>query len=159
MISCSTVTQFSPTISASAVTYCFLRFHASAMTLFLLPIRCVSHEFNYAIDSIRQQSLIFHWCFLGLESLSFRWWFLGHELVFVVDSMRHPSLNFQWWFLVLEWPRFHRRLLHQQWHSVFDDSMRRPWLYFGNRCHVSVGNSLTLSIPYVSCHLVFSDDF
>ena len=80
-------------------------------------------------------------------------------IFFADDSMSHPSLNFQWWYLVLQWPRFRRRLLHQQWHSVFDDSMRQPWLYFGNRCHASVENSLTLSLQYGSWHSVFIDDF
>ena len=45
------------------------------------------------------------------------------------------------------------------WHSVFDNSMCRPWLYFCFRFDASVVNSLTLSIPCGSCHSVFIDDF
>ena len=37
--------------------------------------------------------------------------------------------------------------------------MRRPWLYFRYRFDASVVNSLTLSIPYVTCHSVFINDF
>jgi hypothetical protein len=58
-----------------------------------------------------------------------------------------PQLKFWWWFWGL------------QWHSVFDESMRQPWIYFCYQFYASVLNSLTLSIPYVSFHLVLSDDF
>jgi hypothetical protein len=37
--------------------------------------------------------------------------------------------------------------------------MCQPWLYFCYRFDVSVVNSLTLWIRYVSCHSVFMDDF
>jgi len=37
--------------------------------------------------------------------------------------------------------------------------MRQPWLYFCYRFDTSFVNSLTLSIPYVTCHSVFIDDF
>jgi hypothetical protein len=37
--------------------------------------------------------------------------------------------------------------------------MRQPWLYFCYWIHASVVNSVTLSIPYGSCHSVFNDDF
>jgi hypothetical protein len=37
--------------------------------------------------------------------------------------------------------------------------MRQPWLYFYYKFEASVVNSLTLSIPYGSCHLVFNDYF
>jgi hypothetical protein len=36
--------------------------------------------------------------------------------------------------------------------------MCQPWLYFYNRFDALVENSLSLSIPYVRCHSVFSDD-
>jgi hypothetical protein len=49
--------------------------------------------------------------------------------------------------------------MDQPWHSVFDNSMRRPWLYFFYRFDVSIVNSLTLSILCGSCHSVFIDDF
>jgi hypothetical protein len=49
--------------------------------------------------------------------------------------------------------------MDQLWRSVFENSMRRPWLYFCYRFNASVVNSLTLSIPCDSCHSVFIDDF
>jgi hypothetical protein len=49
--------------------------------------------------------------------------------------------------------------MDQQRHSVFDNSMRQPWLYFAYQFDVSVMNSLTLLIPYVGCHSVFIDGF
>jgi hypothetical protein len=49
--------------------------------------------------------------------------------------------------------------MDQEWHSVFDNSMREPWLYFCYRLDVLVMNSLMLSIPYIRCNSVFSDDF
>jgi hypothetical protein len=54
--------------------------------------------------------------------------------------------SFRWWFM------------DQQWHSVFDNSMHQPRLYFCYRFDASVVNSLTLSITYVGCQSVFIDD-
>jgi hypothetical protein len=45
------------------------------------------------------------------------------------------------------------------WHSVFENSIRRPWLYFCYRFDVAVVNSLTLAMPDVGCHSIFIDDF
>jgi hypothetical protein len=47
----------------------------------------------------------------------------------------------------------------QPCHSVFDNSMPQPWLYFCYRLDASVVNKLTLLITYVGCHSVFIDDF
>jgi hypothetical protein len=49
--------------------------------------------------------------------------------------------------------------MDQQWHNVFYNYMRQPWIYFAYRFEVSVMNSLTLSIPNVGCHSVFIDGF
>jgi len=49
--------------------------------------------------------------------------------------------------------------MDQPWHSVFDNSMHHSWLYFCYRFDASVVNSLTLSIPFGSCHSVFIDNF
>jgi hypothetical protein len=49
--------------------------------------------------------------------------------------------------------------MDQPWHSIFDNSMRQPWLYFCFRFDASVVNSLTMSIPWGMCHSVFIDDF
>jgi hypothetical protein len=98
-ISRSTMTQVSLMIYGSAVTYHFWQFHASIITLFLLPIRCVGLEFINAIDSIRQQSLRFQWWFLGLEALNFRSWFMvSSDAVFTGDYMRQTWLCFLCWF-------------------------------------------------------------
>jgi len=43
--------------------------------------------------------------------------------------------------------------------SVFDISMRQPWLYFCYRFDASVLNSLTLSITYIGYHSVLIGDF
>ena len=136
------------------------RFRTSVVTQFSLTISMFNvTQFSLTISG--QYWHGFHRWFLASMMTLFSLLIscVHRELVFAVDFMRHPPLNFQWWFLVLRWLSFHRRFLHQQWHSVFDDSMCHPWLYFRNRCHASVGNSLTLSILYVSYHLVFSDDF
>jgi len=96
---------------------------ASAMTLYLLSIGSVVHEFGDAVDFIRRLSLSIHCRFQVLQGLCFHW-----------------------------------RFVDQQWHSVFDNSMRQPWLYFCYRFDALVENSLMLSIPCVSCNLVFIDD-
>jgi hypothetical protein len=54
---------------------------------------------------------------------------------------------------------FGRWFMDQPWHSIFDNSMCRPWLYFFYRFDASLVSSSTLSIPCGSCHSVFIDDF
>jgi hypothetical protein len=49
--------------------------------------------------------------------------------------------------------------MDQPWHSIFDNSMRQPLLYFRYRFDASVMNSLTLWIPHVTCHSVLREDF
>ena len=49
--------------------------------------------------------------------------------------------------------------MDQKLNSVFDDSIRQPWVYFCYRFDALIVNSLTLSIPYDNCHSVFIDDF
>jgi hypothetical protein len=49
--------------------------------------------------------------------------------------------------------------MDQQWHNIFDNSMRQPWLYFCYRFDASIVNSLILLITYVGYHSVFIDDF
>jgi hypothetical protein len=49
--------------------------------------------------------------------------------------------------------------MDQSWHSIFDNSMRQPWLYFCYRFDVPFMNSLTLSITYVGSKSLFIHDF
>jgi hypothetical protein len=81
------------------------------------------------------------------------------EFIDGVDYIRRLALNIHWQFQGPQWLCFRRWFVDRSWHSVFDNSMRQPWLYFCYRFDASVVNSLTLSIPYVGCHLVFIDDF
>ena len=111
-------------IYASTMTYRFWKFHASAMTLFLLLI-----------------------------------WWVGREFIGTVNSIWQLSLNIQWWFQVKQGLCFRWRFMDQQWHSIFDNSICQPSLNFCYRFDASVMNSVTLSIPYVSCHSIFIDAF
>jgi hypothetical protein len=86
-------------------------------------------------------------------------WCVGREFIDAVDFTRQLSLSFQWRFQGLQGLRFHWRFMDKPWHSVLDNSMHKLWLYFCNWFDASVVNSLTLSIPYVSCHSIFSDNF
>jgi len=86
-------------------------------------------------------------------------WSVGREFMDAVDYIRRLSLNIHWRFQGPQSLCFRRRFVDQPWHSVFDNSMRQPWLYFFYRVDASVVNSLTLSIPYVGCHSVFIDNF
>ena len=73
----------------------------------------------------------------------------------------HTSVvtHFQWRFQGLQGLSFRWRFMDKYWHSVIDNSLRQPWLYFCYRFDASVVNSLTLSIPHVSCHSIFIGDF
>jgi hypothetical protein len=84
---------------------------------------------------------------------------VGREFIDAVDSMVFLSLSIHWRFQGLRLLCFGRRFKDQPWHSIFDNSMRRPWLYFFYRFDASLMSSLTLSIPCGSCHSVFIDDF
>jgi len=88
-----------------------------------LTIPCVSH------DSIFQTI----WC-------------IGREFIDAVDSTRQLSLSFQWRFQGLRWLYFHWQFKDQPWHSFFDNSIRRPWLYFCYRFHPSTGFQWSLMI-------------
>jgi hypothetical protein len=130
------VTQYSLTISRSSVTLFLQAIYGSAVTY------CFFH---------------FHASAMTLFLLST--WCLHHEFIDAVNSMLYLSLIFHWRFQGLRLLCFGRRFMDQPWHSIFDNSMRRPWLYFFYRFDVSVENSLTLSIPCGRCHSVFIDDF
>ena len=86
-------------------------------------------------------------------------WCFIHEFIDYVDSIHLVSLSVRWWFQGLQWLNFRWRFMDQQWHSVFDNSMHQPWLYFCYRFVASFVNSLTLLIAYVGCPLVFIDVF
>jgi len=86
-------------------------------------------------------------------------WCIGRGFMDVVDYICRLSLSIHWRFKGLQWLCFRRWFMDQPLHNVFDNSVRQPWHYFSYRFHVSVMNSLTLSIPYSSCHLVFIDNF
>jgi hypothetical protein len=86
-------------------------------------------------------------------------WCVGREFIDVVDSTRQLSLSFQWRLQGVQGLYFRWWFMDQQWHSVCDNSMRQPWLYFCYRFDASVVNSFTLWIPHVNCHSVLNDDF
>jgi len=86
-------------------------------------------------------------------------WCVGREFIDAVDSMLYLSLSIHWRFQCIRLLCFGRRFMYQPWHSIFDNSMHRPWLYFFYRFDALIVNSLTLSIPCGSCHSVFFDDF
>jgi hypothetical protein len=74
---------------------CFLQFHASATTLFLLSIWCVGRKFIDAVDSMLYLSLSIHWRFQGLLVLSFCRRFMEQPLDSVFyNSMPRPWLYF-----------------------------------------------------------------
>ena len=52
------------------------------------------------------------------------------ELSDAVDSIHRLSLSIYWRFQVWQGLCFRWRFMHQQWHSISDNSMRQPWLYF-----------------------------
>jgi hypothetical protein len=84
-------------------------------------------------------------------------WCVGLEFIDTVDSIRQMSLDINWWFQGLQWLCFRWRFMDQPWPNVFDNSMRQPWFYFCYGFYASVVNSMTVSIPYSSCHSVFND--
>ena len=153
-ISMSIATLFSQMIYGSLVTYHFWQFHASAMTLFLQSIWCVSRELIDVVDSIHYLSLSIQWRFQGLHRLSFCSWFVDQSWHRVFDnSMRQPwhhfcyrfvasvvnSLTLWIWhischsvlgddFKVYTDSVFRWRFINKPWHRVFDNSMRQPLL-------------------------------
>jgi hypothetical protein len=138
----------------------FYRFHMSAGTQFSVMISSsIVNQFLLTI-----YGSVGTWCFWQFPTLVMTLfllsiWCVSPKFINVIDSTRQLSLSFQGWFLGLQWLSFCWRFMDQQWHSVFDNSLRQPWLYFCYRFDASIVNSLTLWIPLVSCHSIFIDDF
>jgi len=154
------------------------------MTLFLLSIWCVFREFIDLVDYICWLLLNIDWWFQGLQWLCFRCrlWISGdipflaipcvdHDSIFAIDFMHrswihwrcqlHTSAVTRYSLTISRFTMtlFSLPIMDHQWHNILDDSMSRPWLYFFYRFYVSFMNSLTLLIPYSSCHSIFIDDF
>jgi hypothetical protein len=86
-------------------------------------------------------------------------WSVGREFIDALDSIRQMLLSIVWWFQGLQLLCFHQWFMDQPWQSIFENSMRQPWLYFCYAFDASVVNSATLSIRYVGCYSVFINDF
>jgi hypothetical protein len=121
----------------------FLTIPSLAMTLFLLPIRCVSHEFIDRVESIRQLSLSFQSRFP-----------VNNNTVFTNDSMHQQRLSFLCWFhasivnlflLSIPCVIHHPRTVH--------DSMRQTRLKFCYQIHASTMILFLLSISCVGSEL------
>jgi len=80
-----------------------------------LKIPCVTYDSHFAIDLMCRRQFIYY-----------------------IDSICPLSLSFQWRFQCLQRLSFHWRFMDQQWHNVFDNSMRQPWLKFCYRFDASV---------------------
>ena len=84
--------------------------------------------------------------------------YLYRECNDAVEYIRQLSLSIKWQYDCLERLSSRWRIMDLHWHSIFDNSMHQRWLHFCYQFDTSVVKSLTLSIPYVSCHSVFIDD-
>jgi hypothetical protein len=136
------------------------RFHAVAVTQYSLTIsRSTLTLFLPAIYGSAVTECFFHFHASAMTLFLLSTWCFRLEFIDAVNSMLYLSLSIHWRFQGLRLLCFGRRFMDQPWHSVFDNYMRQPWLYFFYRFDVSVVNSLTLSIPCGSCHSVFIDDF
>jgi hypothetical protein len=108
----SVVSQFSVMISFSTEIQFSRTIYGSAVTLRFLQF--------HASDMI-----LF---FLSISCV-------GRELIDAVDYIHRQSLSIHWWFQGLQWLSFPRWFVNQQWHSVFDNSMRQPRLFFLSMMH------------------------
>jgi hypothetical protein len=136
------------------------RFHAVAVTQSSLTIlRFIVTLFWPAIYGSAVTKCFFHFHASAMTLFLLSTWCFRREFIDAVDSMLYLSLSIHWRFQGLSLLSFGRRFMYQPWLSVFNNSMRRPWLYFCFPFDASVVNSLTLSIPCGSCHSVFFEDF
>jgi len=151
--------------------FCY-RFDVSVVNLLTLSITYVGchsvfvddfEDYSYSVftgdlwisrdKKIFDKSMRQPWLFLLLI------WCVCCEFIDAFDYISRLSLSINWWFQGLQLLCFRWWFMNLQWHSIFDNSMRQPWLYFCYRFDASVGNLFTPSIPYVRCHSFFSDDF
>jgi len=136
------------------------RFHAVAVTQSSLTIlRFIVTLFWPAIYGSAVTKCFFHFHASAMTLFLLSTWCFRREFIDAVDSMLYLSLSIHWRFQGLLLLSFCRRFMDQLWLSVFYNSMSRTWLYFCNRFDASFVNSVTLSIPFGSCHSVFIDDF
>jgi hypothetical protein len=126
---------------------------------------------QWHFDSLCRLSLNIHWRFQVLQGLCFRWrfmdhqwqrfwhfhastmtlfllsiWCLGPEFIDAIDYIHRLSLSINWRFQGLQLLCFRWRFMDQPWHSVFDNFMHHPWLYFCYRlsCWTRTLFSLTI---------------
>jgi hypothetical protein len=147
-------------------------FHASTVNQFSLSISCVirhsifNDDFSFYSDSIFADDFC-----ISIDIVFLTIPCIAPNYILGIDVRRRSGIHWRCQFRTLVVTQckvsisslqrlsFRWRFMDQQWHSIFDTSMRQPWLYFCYRFDVSVGNSLTLSLLYASCHSVFIDDF
>ena len=151
--------------------FCYL-LDASVVNSLTLSIPCCTYH-SVFIDDFKVYcfSLFAGNLWISRDIVFFSFPCVGHDSIFAIYLMLPSWIHWRCQFYVLPVTQysltiqglrllcFGRRFMDQPWHSVFDNSMRQPWLYFFYRFDVSVVNSLTLSIPCGSCHSVFIDDF
>jgi hypothetical protein len=104
---------------------------------------------NSVFDNSMLQPWVYFCCRLDasvVNSLTLSITYVSCHSVFI-DDFKVYSDCFRW--LFMDHPS----------HSVFDNSMRQPWVYFCYRFDASVVNSLTLLITYVGCHSPFINDY
>jgi len=82
-----------------------------------------------------------------VNSLTLSITYVSCHSVFIDDFKFDRNSVFDWRFMDL------------QWHSVFENSMRHPCLYFCYGFDTSVVNSLTMSITHIGSHSLFIDYF
>ena len=126
--------------------FCY-QFDASvvnSLTLSIPHVSCHSvfvHDFKLYDDSVCADDL---WFSHDIAFLTIP--FVGYDSIFSIDSIHELALSFQWWFQVLQWISFRWWFMDQPSHSVFDNSIRPPWLYFCYGFHTWAGTQFLVMI-------------
>jgi hypothetical protein len=141
--------------------FCY-RFHAWAMNYLTLSIQYVSYNSAFSDDfKVYSDSIFADDLWISSDIAFFTIPCVSHDSIFAIDLMRRS------WIL---WRcRFHMAAVTQysltiscSTETLFSLTIyrlvvtKRFWQFHASAMIV---NSLTLSIPYVSCHSVLSDDF
>jgi len=142
--------------------YFFYRFHASIVNSLTLSIPCGRcHSVFFYDFKVYYYSLMASDIWIIRDRVFFTFPCVGQDSIFAIDLMRRSwihwrcrcmlylSLSIHWPFLGLRLVCFGRRFMDQPWHSVIDNSIPRPWLYFCYVLDASVVNSLTVSMHAV----------
>jgi hypothetical protein len=124
--------------------------HASVMNSFSLSIPYVSCHSVFVDDfKVYRDSVFANDLWISRDIVFLTITCVSHDSIFAIYLMCWSWIHWRCRFQGLQRFCFRWRFMDQPWHSIFDNSIRQPWLYFGYRFHMS--NDTQFSVMILRC--------